>query len=65
MFDIARCGTEHGSGPGRDLWVVEAAFTSLRWFRRLRSRWGNRADIHQAFLTLGCAVIFCWLRLKK
>jgi hypothetical protein len=43
--------------------VVEAAFALLHWFRRLRIRWEIRADIHQAFLTLGCAII-CWRRLK-
>jgi hypothetical protein len=42
---------------------VEAAFALLHWFRRLRIRWEIRADIHQAFLTLGCAII-CWRRLK-
>ncbi|MGW8881277.1 transposase [Streptomyces mirabilis] len=61
---IARRGTEHRSGLGKNRWVVEAAFALLRWFRRLRIRWEIRADIHQAFRTLGCAII-CWRRLKK
>lgn len=61
---IARRGTEHGSGLGKNRWVVGAAFALLRWFRRLRIRWEIRADIHQAFLTLGCAII-CWRRLRK
>ncbi|MGW9026871.1 IS5/IS1182 family transposase, partial [Streptomyces sp. NPDC055722] len=52
-----------GSGLGKDRWVVEAAFALLHWFRRLRIRWEIRGDIHQAFLTLGCAII-CWRRLK-
>ena len=26
-------------------------------FRRLATRYERRADIHQAFLTLGCAII--------
>lgn len=52
---IARRGTKHGSGLGKNRWVVEAAFALLRWFRRLRIRWEIRADIHRAFLTLGCA----------
>ncbi|MFE3907908.1 IS5 family transposase [Streptomyces sp. NPDC059153] len=60
---IARRGTEHGSGLGKNRWVVGAAFALLHWFRRLRIRWEIRADIHQAFLTLGCAII-CWRRLK-
>ncbi|WP_406224595.1 hypothetical protein [Streptomyces canus] len=34
------------------------------WFRRLRIRWEIRDDIHEAFLTLGCALI-CWRRLNS
>ncbi|GAX58694.1 IS5 family transposase [Streptomyces olivochromogenes] len=59
---IARRGTEHGSGLGVHRWVVEAAFALLHWFRRLRIRWEIRDDLHEAFLTLGCAII-CWRRL--
>jgi transposase len=44
--------TEHGSGLGKNRWVVEAPFALLHWFRRLRIRWEVRADIHQAFLIL-------------
>ncbi|WP_426405182.1 hypothetical protein ACN9M0_38585 [Streptomyces sp. R-07] len=61
---IARPGTEHGSGLGKNRWVVEAAFVIPRCFRRLRIRWEIRADIHQTILTLGCAIIG-WRRLKK
>jgi hypothetical protein len=61
---IARRGTEHGSGLGTQRWVVERAFAHLHWFRRLRIRWGIRDDIHEAFLTLGCALI-CWRRLRS
>jgi transposase len=60
---IARRGTDHGSGLGVHRWVVEAAFALLHWFRRLRIRWEIRDDIHEAFLTLGCAII-CWRRLR-
>jgi len=60
---IARRGTPHGSGRGRYRWVVEQAIALLHWFRRLRIRWEIRDDIHEAFLTLGCAII-CWRRLK-
>ncbi|MFE2595479.1 IS5 family transposase [Streptomyces sp. NPDC059396] len=60
---IARRGTEHGRGLGKNRWVVEAASALLHWFHRLRIPWEIRADIHQAFLTLGCAII-CWRRLK-
>lgn len=58
---IARRGTDHGSGLGTQRWVVERAFAHLHWFRRLRIRWEIRDDIHEAFLTLGCALI-CWRR---
>ncbi|MGW2559436.1 transposase [Streptomyces sp. NPDC001514] len=60
---IARRGTEHGSGLGKQRWVVERAFAHLHWFRRLPIRWEIRDDIHEA-LTLGCALI-CWRRLKS
>ena len=46
---IARRGAGHGSGLGRNRWVVEAAFALLHWFRRLRIRWEIRAGIHPAF----------------
>lgn len=61
---IARRGTDHGSGLGVYRWVVEAPFGLLHWFRRLRIRWEIRDDIHEAFLTLGCAII-CWRRLRN
>lgn len=36
---------------------MERAFAHLHWFRRLRIRWEIRDDIHESFLTLGCALI--------
>ena len=36
----------------------------LHWFRRLRIRWEIRDDIHEAFLSLACAII-CWRRLRN
>ncbi len=59
---IARRGTEHGSGLGVYRWVVEGTLALLHWFRRLRSRWEIRNDIHEAFLAVGCAIV-CWRRL--
>ena len=56
--------TEHGSGLGRWRWVVERTFAWLSQFRRLRVRYDKRADIHKAFLSLGCALI-CWQSLRK
>lgn len=56
---IARRRTPHGSGLGKQRWVVERSFAWLHQMRRLRTRFERRADIHQAFLTLGCALV-CW-----
>jgi len=60
---IARRGTEHGSGLGKQRRFVERAFAHLVWFRRLRIRWEIRDDIHEGFLTPGCALI-CRRRLR-
>lgn len=54
---IARRGTRHGTGLGTYRWVVERAFAWLHGFRRLRTRWERRADIHEAFLKLACCLI--------
>ncbi|GHG05236.1 hypothetical protein GCM10017667_40040 [Streptomyces filamentosus] len=61
---IARRGTEHGSGLGTQRWFVERALAHLHWFRRLRIRWEICDNIHEAFLTLGCALI-SWRRLSQ
>ena len=60
---IACRGAPHGSGLGVYRYVVEQAIALLHWFRRLRIRWEIRDDIHEAFLSLACAII-CWRRLK-
>jgi transposase len=54
---IARRGDEHGSGLGSQRWVVERTFAWLHNFRRLRTRYERRAELHEAFMQLGCAVI--------
>src|SRR5262249_10166554 len=51
-------------GLGRWRWVVERTFAWLNQFRRLRVRYDKRADIHEAFLSLACALI-CWHALRK
>ena len=61
---LAMRRTRHGSGLGRWRWVVERTFAWLNQFRRLRVRYDKRADIHEAFLSLGCALI-CWQSLRK
>ena len=59
---IARRSTEHGSGLGKERWVVERTFAWLHNFRRLRTRYERRAELHLAFMQLGCAVV-CQRRL--
>ncbi len=59
---IARRGSAHGSGLGEQRWVVERTFSWLHNFRRLRTRYERRADIHQAMISVACSVI-CLRRL--
>jgi hypothetical protein len=54
---IARCGIEPKNRLGRYRWVVERTLSRLNRFRRLKIRYEHRADIHLAFLQLGCALI--------
>ena len=54
---IARRQTEHGSGLGKERWVVERSFAWLHNFRRLRTRYERLPELHLAFLELGCAVV--------
>lgn len=54
---IARKGIDSSEKLGRHRWVVERTLAWLNRFRRLTVRYERRRDIHQAFLTLGCALI--------
>jgi transposase len=54
---IARKGIESSAHLGRHRWVVERTLAWLARYRRLTIRYERRVDIHQAFLTLGCALI--------
>jgi IS5 family transposase len=54
---IARRGIESSEKLGRYRWVVERTFAWLARFRRLRIRDERRADIHLAFLQLGCILV--------
>ena len=56
---IARRGVESKERLGIHRWVVERTFAWLHRFRRLAVRYERRADIHQAFLHLGC-ILICW-----
>lgn len=61
---IARRGAPHGSGLGIVRYVVEQTIALWHQFRRLRTRFDKRDDIHEAFMTIGCAMI-CWRRLHR
>ena len=54
---IARRKTTHGSGLGRVRWPVERTISWLHQFRRLLVRFERRAEMHEAFLVLGCCLI--------
>ena len=54
---LPKRGTDEDQHLGEFRWVVERTIAWLHQFRRLRVRYERRADIHQAFLSLGCAVI--------
>jgi transposase len=60
---IARRHTGHGSGLGRERWVVERTFAWLHNRRRLLLRTDRLDQIHEGFLALTCCLI-CWRRLE-
>jgi len=62
--ELARIGAPHGSGLGKTRWVVERSIAWLHNFRRLKIRYERYDYIHEAFLSLACALI-CWNRLKN
>jgi transposase len=61
---IARKGVDSSERLGRHRWVVERTLAWLNRYRRLTVRYERRADIHHAFLTLGCALI-CYNTLQR
>lgn len=60
---IARKAVESSERLGRHRWVVERTLAWLTRYRRLTVRYDRREDIHQALLSLGCALI-CWNYLR-
>ena len=44
--------------------VVEGTLAWLHQFKRLLVRYDRRADIHEAFLALGCCLV-CFRRLQR
>ncbi len=61
---IAKPKTPHGSGLGRERWVVERTLSWLHQYRRLRVRYERRDDIHEAFLSIGASLI-CFKALTR
>ena len=61
---IVRRGVESSERLGCHRWVVERTLWWLNRFRRLKVRYERRADVHQAFLELGCALI-CWNHVQR
>ncbi len=61
---IARRGVDSSERLGRHRWVVERTLSWLNRYRRLKVRYERRADVHQAFLELGCALI-CWRYVER
>jgi transposase len=54
---LAKTQEPHGSGLGKDRWVVERTIGWLHQHRRLGRRYDRRANIHEALLAIGCALI--------
>ena len=54
---IARPKVDSSERLGQHRWVVERTFAWLNQMKRLVIRYERRADIHDAFLTLGCCLI--------
>ena len=56
----------HGSGLGKQRWVVERTIAWLHQYRRLRVRYERRADIHEAFLQIaGCLICLKLLQAEE
>jgi len=61
---ISRRGIDTSERLGQHRRVVERTLAWLGRYRRLKLRYQRRADIHRAFLSLGCALI-CWNFLQR
>ena len=54
---IAERGKDTSERLGRHQWVVERTLAWLARYRRLLVGYERRADIHEAFLHLGCTLV--------
>jgi transposase len=62
--EIARRNTPHGSGLGVFRWFVEQTLALMHQFKRLRVRDDRDDQVHEAFMTIACAMI-CWRKLHR
>lgn len=62
--EIARRKPPHGSGLGVFRWFVEQTLSLLHQFKRLRVRDDRDDRVHEAFMTLACAIIR-WRRFHR
>jgi transposase len=61
---ISYRGTKGVQGLGKLRYVVEQALALLHQFKRLAVRWERHLELHEALVSLGCALI-CRRRLKN
>lgn len=61
---IAKPRSPHGSGLGKERWVVERTISWLHQKRKLRIRYERRDDIHEALMSIGCSLI-CFSLLQR
>lgn len=61
---MARRGVDSSERLGHHRWIVERTLAWLSCYHRLTVRYERRADIHKAFLELGCALV-CLNRLRR
>ena len=54
---LAKRGTPHGNGLGVFRWVVERSISWFHQYRRLRTRYERRDELHYAFCMLAAALI--------
>ncbi|MFE6955470.1 transposase [Streptomyces sp. NPDC057696] len=61
---ISRKGAPNIQGMGKLRYVVEQTFALLHPFKRLAVRRERRTELHDAFVSLACSLIY-WRRLNR
>ena len=60
----SRKGAPNIKGMGKLRYLVEQTFALLHQFKRLAGRWKRRPELHDAFVSLACSLIY-WRHLNK